>query len=504
MRNQILLALYLLAVCVKVSAQDPGTIPWTLKVRPNLEKVQIAVPDKFSALGINPSQHYLFVPLGWTASVFAAGSSFSKPRFMSWGPDSVLFVANQNGNNILALPDRNGDGIADTILVAAKGFSLGHDVRFWRDTMFVCQEAGVTKLWRTNRAEYVYDKRVTVIDKAAQSNQAGGNHRTRTLVIDTIAMKLYVSVGSRGNADREIDRAVIEQYSYDGTGRRVFASGTRNAVGMTLHPRTGRVWANNNGSDNQGNNVPPEWVDIVRDNGFYGYPIGYHFRNWYPLISDYQDLAPITSADSANMLRMAVPAALVDAHCAPMALVFSENSVQPAYSCGAFMAMRGSWNRTPASGAKIVFLRFDNDADTIANEVEDFCTGFITDSNNVSTRWGRPVGLTIAADGSVYVSVDDGKQCVIKLTPPKTVSAPSFVNPSSWIMPNPAHDVVDMQLPEDCTLVEINGLAGERIYSAVPRSGIMRLSISDWSTGVYVVTAVCPTRTISNMLVIHR
>ncbi len=483
----LLVALHV-AASVYASAQT-SSIPWTPKASVDLRQVQITVPAKYASLALTPSQHFVRLPDGWTASVFAAGATLNKPRFMAWGPRGTLYVANMNGNNVLALPDANNDGVADTVIIAARGFSLGHDVRFWRDTMFVCQEAGVVKLWRSDTSSLVYDQRVTVIDKAAQSNQTGGGHRTRTLVIDTNAMKLYVSVGSRGNADREPDRGVIEEYSYNGTGRRVFGLGARNAVGMTLHPRTGKLWANNNGSDNQGNNVPPEWVDIVRDGGFYGYPIGYHYRNWFPFTGDYQDLRPFTKADSLNMERMERPAALVDAHSAPMALVFSEQGMPERYSNGAFMAMRGSWNRTPPSGAKIVFLRFDNDEDTIANEVEDFCTGFIRDTNNAATRWARPVGLALSPDGSVYVSIDDGKQSILKLTPPKTSSVQEVGQSGIMIQPNPAHDVVTIVHGRGSAQIDIVNARGELVHRSQVLDGqtSTRVSTAEWPTGAYYV-----------------
>jgi glucose/arabinose dehydrogenase len=467
-----------------------NVIPWTPKDRTELTAVTIKVPSKFSAIGLNPTQHGIRLPKGWSASVFAAGQTFNKPRFMAWGPNSTLFVANMNGNNILAMPDRDQDGVADTIIIAAKGFSLGHDVRFWRDTMFVCQEAGVVKLWRSDTNTLVYDKRVTVVDKASQPNQTGGGHRTRTLVIDTLDMKLYVSVGSKGNADREADRACIEQYNYDGTGRRIYSDGVRNAVGMTLHPRTGRLWANNNGSDNQGNNIPPEWVDIVRDNGFYGYPVGYHVGNWFPFTGDYQDLRPYTAKDSANMNRMAAPAALVDAHSAPMALVFTDPGVTPGYEYGAFMAMRGSWNRTPPSGAKIVFLRFDSDKDTIANAVEDFCTGFITDTNNAATRWARPVGLALGADGSVFVSIDDGKQCILKFTPPAVSGIGNAAEQGAVLRPNPASDAVSLALAEGVYKISVTNAQGstQYLHNVAPGERTHRIDLYTWPSGVYSVS----------------
>ncbi len=469
-------------------AQQPGTIPWTPKVTSGLSTCTIHVPDRYRSINLDTVRQRLRLPPGWTAAVFAAGAELQKPRFMAWGPDSVLFVASMNRNNIIAMPDRDRDGVADTVIVAARGFSTGHDVRFWRDTMFVAQEAGIVKLWRSDPTTYVFDKRVTVIDKSTQPNQIGGGHRTRTLVIDTNAMKLYVSVGSRGNADRETNRAVIEQYDYDGSNRRVFASGVRNAVGMTLHPRTGALWANNNGSDNQGNNIPPEWVDIVRDGGFYGYPFAYHYRSIFNLVGEYGDLLPLTRDDTLALERMRPPAALVDAHSAPMALVFVEQTSIPEFRHSAFMTLRGSWNRTPPSGSKIVRLEFDSDEDTIANAVHDFCTGFITDTNDASSRWARPVGLALAADGSVYVTSDDNKNMVLKLTPPRTTSVRDDSGESVPVLsPNPASSRVRVHVAQRGDQITIIDTQGRTVDEALAGTDQPVLSVGSLVPGIYVV-----------------
>lgn len=472
--------------CMVLSAQDPGSIPWTPKTSVPMERISIAVPSRFSSLGLDPVANGVSVPEGWKVSVFAA-TGLNKARFMAWGPDSTLFVANMNGNNVLALPDRDKDGVADTVIIAARGFSYGHDVRFVRDTMYVAQEASLVRLWRSDPQSLIYDQRLTIIDKAAQGNQMGGNHRTRTVVLDTIRGKIYFSVGSRGNADREAERALIEEYDYSGTGRRIFALGARNSVGMTLHPRTGKLWANNNGSDLQGNNIPPEWIDIVRDGGFYGYPYAYHYQRFFSFGGDYADLLPITSVDSARVRSMSPPAALVDAHCAPMALEFTPSSFGNGYDNGLFMVMRGSWNRTPPSGAKVVFLRFDSDLDTIANSVEDFCTGFIRDTNNQATRWARPVGLALAADGSVYLSLDEGKQCILKFTPPaKPTSVLENVGTREGIV-RWGDERLRLRICNAGTNVDVSDIAGRIVYSGTLSGGEQFIDTSSWPAGTYVV-----------------
>jgi glucose/arabinose dehydrogenase len=473
----------------------PGTIPWTPVDDGNLVKTTIEVPLKYVALNLNPDVHFLYLPPGWTAKIYHAGNTLNKPRFMAWGPDSVLFVANMNARNVLALPDKDGDGVADEVIVAASGFSTGHDVRFYRDTMYVSQVTGLTKLWRSTGTGYEFDQRVTLVDKASQPNQTGGNHTTRTLGLDTNNFKLYISVGSRGNADRETDRGLIEMYDWDGSGRRTIATGIRNAVGLTIHPRTGRLWANNNGSDMQGNDVPPEWVDLVRDNGFYGYPYAYHYQRWFDFnVSDYKDILPITVSDSAKVASMVPAAALVAAHSAPMAIEFAPATMPAPFQNGCFMVMRGSWNRSPVSGSKVIFLEFDNDSDTVANMARDFCTGFLPDSNNVASRWARPVGLAIAADGSVYVSTDDQslKQFIIKLSPPSTTSVPEERGNGSLdfnVMPNPSNERLSVSVANTVTdaILTMATIQGQTILRKSLLKQYEDVDTARMSTGTYII-----------------
>ena len=84
-------------------------------------------------------------------------------------------------------------------------------------------------------------------------------HITHSLVFDEQNEKLYFQVGSGCDLCREDDpeRATILQFNADGTGRRIYASGLRNAIGIDLHPITGQVWAAGNGHDREGAALPP-------------------------------------------------------------------------------------------------------------------------------------------------------------------------------------------------------------------------------------------------------
>ena len=71
--------------------------------------------------------------------------------------------------------------------------------------------------------------------------------------------------------------------------------------------------------------------------------------------------------------------------------------------------MHGSWNRSKANGYKIGFVPFQNGK---PGPVEDFLTGFLVNdgADGQITAWGRPVGVTVARDGSLLVSDDGGNR----------------------------------------------------------------------------------------------
>jgi glucose/arabinose dehydrogenase len=73
------------------------------------------------------------------------------------------------------------------------------------------------------------------------------------------------------------------------------------------------------------------------------------------------------------------------------------------YRNGLFVALHGSWNRSTAEGYKVIFVPFANNRPS--GPIEDFLTGFVVDPSAVS-KWGRPVGVTVAPDGSLLVSDD--------------------------------------------------------------------------------------------------
>src|SRR6266581_532508 len=71
-----------------------------------------------------------------------------------------------------------------------------------------------------------------------------------------------------------------------------------------------------------------------------------------------------------------------------------------------------SWNRMKRTGYKVVRVPLDHATGKPLGEHEDFVTGFVTPDGKV---WGRPVGITVAKDGSLLIS-EDGNGTIWRLS----------------------------------------------------------------------------------------
>ncbi len=167
----------------------------------------------------------------------------------------------------------------------------------------------------------------------------------------------------------------------------------RNAVGIAIHPETGELWASVNERDGLGDDLVPDYVTRVRQDGFYGWP-------WYYLGKRQDPRHPGARPDLADEVLQ--PDVLVQAHSAPLQMIFyTGNQFPDDYRGDAFVALHGSWNRAKRTGYKVVRVPLDHGKPN--GVYEDFLTGFVTPEGNV---WGRPVGLAVMKDGSLLVSED--------------------------------------------------------------------------------------------------
>ena len=343
---------YLFCVLLASSAlhaeYPPGQIRLTPKVNLHLEPTPV---EGLPARTLN-------LPPGFKVKLFS--DQVDKARFMAWDNQGVLHVANMKtqGRNqwspasgrqstVLALPDKDGDGRADTVYKAADDFHWPHSVAFYQGALFVADDDAIYRL-EDRDSDGFYEERAVFAEVPGFMGRSS-EHVTHTLVFDESNDKLYFHVGSGCDLCREDDpeRSTVLQLNTDGTGRRIFASGLRNAIGLDLHPVTGELWGAGNGHDREGRDLPPEWITPLRDGGFYGWPLAYAYQVWtdFSIGAYRRAIFPLTDADSLLVASMERPAALVPAHLAPMGLHFyKHDQFPPQYKHAAFVAFRaGSW-----------------------------------------------------------------------------------------------------------------------------------------------------------------
>jgi glucose/arabinose dehydrogenase len=430
-------------------AQQTSTLPQPQAQR--LAPIGPARPNR-GALVDKPTAVTPTVPAGFTVSVYA---ELQAPRMMVYAPNGDLFVSSPAANNITVFRDANNDGVFEARSVFAQGevpagrgggappapapprtpppvnpaingpilgasapacvppppfnnrgpgtLAAPFGMAFHDGYLYVGNTGSLVRYKYSSgelQAQGVPEK---LLDLPV------GGHSTRNIVFNRAGTKLYLAVGSQSNnnAGEDCRRAAVLEFNPDGSGYRVYASGIRNPVGLTLQPGTDILWTAVNERDNLGDDLVPDYATSLKDGGFYGWPYSYIGQNYDPRYgSAFPDL----------VRRTIVPDVLIPAHSAALGIAFYTGTQFPQrYRSGGFVALHGSWNRSVASGYRVAFFPMNNGR---PGPLEDFMTGFIVNDGSggeAIQRWGRPVGVTVASDGSLLVS-DDGSNRIWKIS----------------------------------------------------------------------------------------
>lgn len=341
------------------------------------------------------------VPAGFRIEEYASG--LRDPRVLLTAPNGDIFVSESRADQIRVLRDKDGDGKPESNEVFTESdLKKPFGIAFYPpgpepQYLYVANTDGVIRFPYRNgdlKARGPAEKLGAHLSPGGLLR--GGGHWTRGLAFSPNGKKMYVSIGSLSNvSDKadESDRARIFEFNPDGSGQKVYAWGVRNAVGIAIRPGSDELWMSVNERDELGDNLVPDYISSVKPGGFYGWP-------WF-YIGDHQD--PRHKGKHPELAeKTIVPDVLVQSHSASLNLCFYDGQQFPEeYRGDIFAAFHGSWNRTRRTGYKIV--RVPLEQGKASGEYEDFVTGFVTPDGDV---WGRPVGLTVAKDGSLLFSED--------------------------------------------------------------------------------------------------
>jgi len=300
-------------------------------------------------------------------------------------------------NRIVLLRDADGDGVAETRTIFLSGLNSPFGMALVGGTFFVANTDAVVR--------FPYHEGETHIASGPSrvSDLPGGpinHHWTKSLIANSTGSRLYVGVGSNSNAaengiDKEEGRAAIWEIDPATGAHRVFASGTRNPVGLAWQPDTGALWVAVNERDELGSDLVPDYMTHVQDGGFYGWPYSYY--------GDHVD-ERIKLQRPDLVSRAIVPDYALGPHTASLGLTWGGQTSLPApFDHGMFVGQHGSWNRKPRSGYKVIFVPFRDGSP--GGAPIDVLTGFVLDNGDAM---GRPVGVAIDKRGDLLVADDVG------------------------------------------------------------------------------------------------
>ena len=246
----------------------------------------------------------------------------------------------------------------------------------------------------------------------------GGWHLTRTIAFAPSG-KLYVSVGSSCNAcdekSSEKERATIQEMNADGSAKRTFAKGLRNAVGLKWIGNS--LWATNQGSDHLGLDKPDETFYALKDGADYGWASCYQANGKVFL----DTTPPNRLKKPTHRLKSCagVPAsyAYFPARSSAMGFDYFDAPATDEILKNSFLvSLHGSTNKKIGRGYKIVIMRK-------GEKPKDFLSGFLKGQ----TVYGRPCDI-MRLDGNSFLFTDDFSGVVYYVR--KKNTAAQIINPA--------------------------------------------------------------------------
>jgi len=367
-----------------------------------------------------------------------SGGTFTMPRLIRTAPNGDLFLADSGAGTLFVLRGVGPNGKAAQIAKFATGLDHPFGIAFYPGTnpkyIYVGNATTIQRFpYHSGDLHATAPAQTIVADIPGYAQLTGGGHWTRDVVFTKDDQHMLVSVGSGSNADdpdshpKEFHRADVLEYTPEGKFIEVYASGIRNCVGEAVNPITGQLWCSTNERDSLGNHLVPDYVTSIKEGGFYGWPWYYMGGHQDPRLpkpcangtGPNPQVAALTPDQAEHCQRVDLaakvitPDVLVQPHMASLEMVFyptEANNFPATYDGDAFAAEHGSWNRRNRAGYEVISIPMHNGhAD---GSYEDFLTGFVTKEGQV---WGRPVGVAIAQDGSMFVT-DDGSRSVWRVS----------------------------------------------------------------------------------------
>ena len=344
---------------------------------------------------------------GFKVELYVTG--LNDPRLIRTAPNGDFFVAESRTGDIRVFRGITADGKPEQSETFATDLKRPFGINFYPPGpdpkwVYVGDTDAVLRFPYENGDMKARGPAEHIVDVPAELS-----HWTRDIQFTADGRKMYVGIGSASNVDdpdttpAEKNRADIFEMNPDGSGLRIYAYGIRNPVGLAINPKTQELWCSVNERDALGDNLVPDYITHVQEGGFYGWP-------WWYMGGHQDPRHPGTHPELKD--KVITPDVLLNPHNASLEMTFYDGKQFPTeYQGDIFASEHGSWNRSDRVGYELIRVPLHGTGHA-TGEYEDFMTGFVVDSGHV---WGRPVGVTVAPDGSLLVT-DDGSKSIWRIS----------------------------------------------------------------------------------------
>jgi glucose/arabinose dehydrogenase len=350
------------------------------------------------------------VPSNFTIQTIA---QIGSPRELVALPDGDVLVGT-SGSQVYIVPNAESSTPGTPAVFATLNDTYASGVAFSakHKEIYIATNAGI---WET---KYVAGRRRAVgVHRIAQvrtgpisPHSDGDVHKTTSVAYSDTADILYISVGSSCNACGEVDptRASILTLPGGKGALHKIATRIRNAIATTISP-SGALWVGGAGQDDLPFGHPYEFLDDVTSHtpvADYGWPECEENR------VPYRPTARGCTVTVAPLAEMPAYSTIIGAIFYPLNMKGAYAFPQ-SYRGALFAAAHGSWHTDSkgyAAEPQVAVFGMNGDQPAIPVDWQNpnaqwktFVGGF----QSGLTRIGRPTGLAIGTEGSLFIGDDD-------------------------------------------------------------------------------------------------
>lgn len=365
----------------------------------------VQVPSRFQR-GTFELPRQLLVANGLHIEVYAAG--LVGAHGLAVGPRGELYVSLSQVGQVVALVDGDGDGQLDELSVVAARLNHPSGLAVDQGQLYIATAQQVVRLDVSEKRDVQPGPVVFSRDLPTVSTDTA-----HALTVGRDGA-LYVSVAAGRQGDSpDWRQASVLRLDRDGNSQ-PFASGLHRTLGLAVHPLSGSLWASDDSPDTLGFAVNPDELNVLRQEGDYGWPFCYGERH------------PDATLGSPGICQATQPSLLaLPAESVPAGLTFGHKiNSSASFRSMLYLALKGSLQGQMSQGFRLLGVPL-----TASGRASGWGIDLVSGWSVDGVPWGQPQDVVVGSDGALYIT-DPLAGAVYRLSFPPSPASAGTADPS--------------------------------------------------------------------------